>query len=284
MFVRYTSGDTAQWGIRRGETIHSLVEVDPEVTFMDLASANVRESLYRRVESGSLPTTSVGNVDLLSPSARPNKIVVVGLNFADRIEEYDRETPEQPILYGKAASAIWHPDRPIVYPNEIEQLDYEVELAIVMGRQGRHIDASDAEEFVAGYSVVNDVSARDAHSEDDVAFRGNSYDTFAPLGPGLVPPDRIDPNDLSITLSVNGDTKQDSHTSQFIFEVEELIEFISGVMTLYPGDVICTGTPGGAGIYRDPPELLEHGNRVEATVESIGTLTNTVIDESELSR
>lgn len=277
VYSRYTRGSSTEWGIREECRIHSLSGVDSGVSLEDIGNRNFSARMSNRVEERSLETIPMESVKILAPTCRPNKIVVVGLNYEDRVEEYNREPPDHPILYGKASSAITNPGDPILYPPDIEKLDYEVELAVVIGKRGKNIPFDSVQEFIAGYTVVNDVSARDAHSEDDVAFRGNSYDTFAPLGPVLVPPERIDPNDLGISLSVNGETKQESHTSNFIFQVEELVEYISQVMTLYPGDVICTGTPGGAGIYRDPPELLEPGDTVEAHVESIGTLVSEVV-------
>lgn len=282
MYVRYSSGGTPSWGIRRGDEIHNLAGETSDVTVRDVANRHFRAQMAEKVRAGAFERTTVEDVNLLAPTESPNKVVVVGLNFEDRVEEYDRETPEKPILYGKATSTLTNPNDPIVYPSDVAQLDYEVELAVVIGRRGRNVPVDEAEDVVAGYSVVNDVSARDAHDEDPSAFRGNSYDTFAPLGPHLVPPDQVDLDDTGISLSVNGETKQESNTGNFIFSVDELIEYISGVMTLYPGDVICTGTPGGAGIYRDPPELLEPGDIVRARVDSIGTLENEVVAESAL--
>ena len=148
---------------------------------------------------------------------------------------------------------------------------------MVIGRQARNVDAANAREYIAGYTVLNDVSGRDAQMSDGQFFRGKSYDTFAPMGPTLAAGD-INPNGLDVACRVNGETQQSSNTEQFIFDVDELVEYISASMTLRPGDVISTGTPGGVGIFREPPELLEPGDTVETEVEGIGTLENPIVE------
>jgi 2-keto-4-pentenoate hydratase/2-oxohepta-3-ene-1,7-dioic acid hydratase in catechol pathway len=204
--------------------------------------------------------------------------VCVGLNYHDHAEEQDEEPPSEPLLFGKAPTSVTNPGAPIVLPKDIEQVDYEVELAFVVGREARDIPAADAEQYIAGYTILNDVSARDAQFSDGQFFRGKSYDTFAPMGPTLVAGDGFTPNDVAVELRVNGATKQTSTTAEFVFTVEELFEYISHAMTLRPGDVISTGTPGGVGIFDDPPDLLEDGDTAEAEVEGVGTLTNPVVE------
>jgi 2-keto-4-pentenoate hydratase/2-oxohepta-3-ene-1,7-dioic acid hydratase in catechol pathway len=249
----------------------------------DVAVTRLTEPGFLRVVEDAMTaaedrTIPVEEVNLLAPVPRPGKFVCVGLNYHDHAEEQDEDVPERPLLFGKAPTAVTNPGDPIVHPATIDEVDYEVELGVVIGRGGKHIDAADARDYVAGYTAINDVSGRDAQFDDGQYLRGKSYDTFAPMGPTLVPDEHLDPNGLDVECRVNGETKQSSNTDQFIFDVEEVVEYISGVMTLRPGDVISTGTPGGVGIFRDPPDLLEAGDTVEAEIEGIGTLSNPVVD------
>lgn len=279
-FIRYTSGGSPKWGIAVDDVVYSLADATiGEPTYAEMATPGYRASVRRAIDTGALHDHSREEVQLLAPVATPGKIVCVGLNYHDHAEEQDEEIPDAPMLFSKSPTAVTDPGAPIIHPTDVTQVDYEVELAIVVGRHAKNVDAIDAEDYVAGYTVFNDVSARDAQFEDGQFFRGKSYDTFAPMGPELVTDDELDPNDLSVTLQVNGETKQSSSTAEFIFDVYEVIEYLSQVMTLQPGDVIATGTPGGVGVFRDPPELLEPGDAVTATVEGVGELTNPVVSE-----
>lgn len=279
-FVRFRTSGSVRWGVRHGETIHDLSEISP--SYEEITNESYRQWVSRRIELGRFETVHTTDATLLAPVPSPGKLVCVGLNYRDHAEEQDEEIPERPMLFSKAPSSVIGPHDAIVHPEDVEQVDYEVELAVVIGRTASNVPAEAAIEYVAGYTVLNDVSARDAQFEDEQFFRGKSYDTFAPMGPALQTTDGIAVNDLSVRLRVNGETKQDSETSEFIFGVEELVEYISSVMTLHPGDVISTGTPGGVGIFRDPPELLEPNDSVSAEVEGIGTLTNDVVAESDI--
>lgn len=277
-FVRYATDGSPQWAVEHDSRLHPLsgLPVGPP-SLGDLANSSYRASIRRAINHGAVPSRSVDDVRRLAPVPRPSQIICVGLNYHDHAEEQDEEVPNRPLLFAKSPSAVTNPDDPIVHPAGIEQVDYEVELAIVMGRTARNVDATNAREYVAGYTVLNDVSARDAQFDDGQFFRGKSYDTFAPMGPALVTEESFDPNAADVELRVNGDVKQSSTTEEFIFDVDEVIEYISGVTTLRPGDVISTGTPGGVGIFRDPPELLEPGDTVVAEVEGIGSLENPVV-------
>lgn len=279
-FVRYVSGSTPTWGVDRGGTVHRLAGVPegpPGLT--DLTNDSYLAGIERALDHGALPTVHVDVDDLLAPVPRPGKIVCVGLNYHDHAEEQNKEVPESPLLFGKAPTAVTHPGAPIVHPGGDEQVDYEVELGVVMGRQARNVAAQNVSDYVAGYIAINDVSGRTAQSSDGQFLRGKSYDTFAPMGPALVTEDAVDPNNLDVVLRVNDEVKQSSNTSEFIFAVDELVEYISAHMTLLPGDVISTGTPGGVGIFRDPPDLLEPGDFVAVQIENIGTLENPVVAE-----
>jgi 2-keto-4-pentenoate hydratase/2-oxohepta-3-ene-1,7-dioic acid hydratase in catechol pathway len=206
--------------------------------------------------------------------------VAVGLNYHDHAAEAGLEVPDEPRIFLKAPSVVIGPDEAIVDPPETDQLDYEGELAIVIGTAGRRIDAEDALDHVAGFTVFNDVSARDIQYEAPHIDRGKGFDTFGPLGPNLTTPDDLDVDDLGLRTTVNGSVRQDSSTAELMFSIEDLIAYISSSMTLYPGDVIPTGTPPGVGVHSDPPALLEPGDEVEIAIDGIGTLTNPVRAET----
>jgi 2,4-diketo-3-deoxy-L-fuconate hydrolase len=278
-FVRHSlGGASSAWGVQTDDGVYSLTDypgVEPSLAAF--GSPGYRRRVRNALEAGGL--REVEDYSLLAPVERPGKIVCVGLNYHDHAEEQDEEVPEAPLLFGKAETSVTNPGDPIVHPSALEQVDYEVELGVVMGQTASDLTAAEARDHVAGYTVVNDVSGRDAQFADEQWFRGKSYDTFSPMGPALVTGDDFDPNNVDVSCRVNGDTKQSSNTKQFIFDVDELVEYVSNVMTLRPGDVISTGTPGGVGVFRDPPELLEPGDVVEVEIEGIGVLENPVVGE-----
>ena len=279
-FVRYSHGGSTSWGLEVESWVYALSALPAgEPSLDDVGNPSYRAAVRRALEDGMLPSLPAGDVEFLAPVPRPGKIVCAGLNYHDHAEEQDEPIPDAPLLFAKSPAAVTNPDAPIVHPDAVDQVDYEVELGVVMGRTASNVDAADAESYVAGYTVVNDVSARDAQFADEQFFRGKSYDTFAPMGPALVAGNGFDPNGVDVKLRVNGETKQSSNTEEFIFDVGDLVEYVSHVTTLRPGDVISTGTPGGVGIFRDPPELLEPGDEVEAEIAGIGTLTNPVVSE-----
>jgi len=228
------------------------------------------------VETG-VATLDIGETETLTPITDPSKVVCVGLNYAEHAEEGDEEVPEEPLLFPKYPTAVVGPERDVVWdPSYTEQVDYEVELAAVLGKEVHGVDEAGAMDAIAGFTVANDISARDLQFDDDQWLRGKSLDTFCPLGPELVTTDEVgDPQDLTLWTEVNGKRVQESTTSNQIFEVSELVSFISRAFTLVPGDVILTGTPPGVGVFRDPPQLLDDGDVVKVGVESIGTLSNT---------
>ncbi len=283
-FVRYTAGGPPEWGVRRDDAVVPLSGARESFSQAKLTDPGYLRTVGAAVDAAADRARPVEEVRLLAPVPRPGKIVCVGLNYHDHAEEQGEEPPDRPLLFGKAPTAVTNPGDPIVHPDGVEQVDYEVELAVVIGRTASDVDAADARDHVAGYTVLNDVSARDAQFDDGQFFRGKSYDTFAPVGPTLVPdlradPDGIDPAALDVACRVNGETRQSSTTAEFVFDVPELVEYVSHAMTLRPGDVIATGTPGGVGIFREPPELLEPGDEVVAEVEGIGALGNPVVAE-----
>jgi 2-keto-4-pentenoate hydratase/2-oxohepta-3-ene-1,7-dioic acid hydratase in catechol pathway len=240
-----------------------------------LSNAGGREELLRR---GILH--KIANVRIVSPIPDPEKIICVGRNYMDHCLEQNKPVPEKPILFSKFRTAIIGPGDEIVRPRATERLDFEGELAFVIGKEGRNIPIDRSMEYVAGYTILNDVSARDLQFSDGQWLRGKSCDTFAPMGPFLATKDEIeDPHNLSIKVTVNGDTMQDSNTGSMIFRIPDLVSFISATMTLSPGDVVATGTPAGVGVFRDPPVFLKAGDTVAIEIEGLGSLTNVVVDE-----
>jgi len=222
---------------------------------------------------------ATADVTLKAPIHNPEKIICAGLNYADHAAESGMALPAEPVLFNKFNNAIIGPGEPIVVPEESNEVDYEVELVAVIGKPGRRIAESAAMEHVAGYTVGNDVSARDwqLNRPGGQWMMGKTFDTFSPIGPALVTPDEVpDPHDLGIRCILNGETVQDSKTDQLIFRVEALIAHISKVVTLKPGDLIYTGTPPGVGFARKPPIFLEPGDTVTCEVDEVGALTNPV--------
>ena len=214
------------------------------------------------------------------PIERPWKIVCVGLNYRDHAEEQGVRLPKAPLLFAKWPNTLIGPGEAIVLPAEAREVDYEAELGVVIGTAAKHVGEAEALDHVAGYIPLNDVSARDLQFADRQWTRGKSPDTFCPVGPRLVPREEIDdPQALGIRCVLNGETLQDSSTSQMIFSVAEIIAYVSRVITLEPGDLIATGTPAGVGVFRDPKILLKDGDEVTVEIEGLGALTNPVTEE-----
>jgi len=211
------------------------------------------------------------------PIERPGKIICVGLNYRDHAEEQGTALPEAPLLFAKWQNTLIGPGEPIVIPPIVTKCDYEAELGVVVGQRVRDVSAEDALEVVAGYTCVNDVSARDLQFADGQWTRGKSPDTFCPVGPRLVPRDEIpDPQALGIRAILNGETVQESTTANMVFGVAEVIAYITRTITLEPGDLIATGTPAGVGAFRKPPLFMQPGDEITIEIDGIGSLTNPV--------
>jgi acylpyruvate hydrolase len=220
------------------------------------------------------------SVALSAPIPRPGKILCIGLNYRDHARETGATLPERPLLFSKFTTAVIGPGEAIVLPRASGKVDFEAELGVVIGRRSRHVPKGQALEHVLGYVNVNDVSARDLQRGDGQWQRGKSCDTFAPMGPWILTADEVpDPGRLAIRLRLNGKVMQDSSSSEMIFGVRELVEFLSETITLEPGDVIATGTPAGVGVARKPPLFLQAGDDVEVAVEGLGVLVNPVVAE-----
>jgi acylpyruvate hydrolase len=221
---------------------------------------------------------SAEDIEIEAPIRKPGKIIAIGLNYTDHIEETGKDVPEYPVLFAKFPSSIVGPGEPISHPELTNRLDWEVELGVVMGRRCKEVSEEEALDFIAGYTVVNDLSARDLQLQDGQWVRGKSLDGLCPMGPCIVTTDELgDASDLKMHTKVNGEIKQDSSTSKLLFGVPQLVSYLSQSFTLEPGDVIATGTPSGVGFVREPPEFLEAGDEVEVYIEKIGSLRNKIV-------
>ena len=215
-----------------------------------------------------------------APIPRPPKLICIGLNYRDHAAESKLAIPEVPTMFAKFPTAVIGPGQPIVLPKNSAKPDYEAEFAVVIGRRGRHLAEDRWRDYVFGYTILNDVSARDFQMATSQWMIGKTFDTFAPLGPAVVTADEIaDPHKLRISLTLNGETMQDSSTGNLIFKLPQLIAYLSSVFTLEPGDVIATGTPAGVGFARKPPRWLRPGDEVRIRIEGLGELVNPVVAE-----
>ncbi len=219
----------------------------------------------------------LSDVTFCPPLLHPPKIICIGLNYREHARESKMQIPEVPTMFAKFSNTLIGHGEPIVLPRNSSKPDYEAELAVVIGKRGRHIPVQDWQEYVFGYTNFNDVSARDFQMRTSQWMIGKTFDTFGPMGPAIVTPDEIpDPHALDIRTIVSGETLQHGNTSDLIFRIPELIAYLSSVFTLEPGDVIATGTPAGVGFARTPPRWLKAGDEVTVTIEGLGELTNPV--------
>jgi 2-keto-4-pentenoate hydratase/2-oxohepta-3-ene-1,7-dioic acid hydratase in catechol pathway len=246
-------------------TLRGLIAAGPEALCAAVGAAQSAKAVVAR------------GVRLVAPIDDPEKVICIGLNYRDHAAESGVEPPREPIVFSKFASALIGPDEEIRLPGVSNQVDYEAELVVVLGRGGRDIDERDALAHVFGYTVGNDVSARDWQLQKDGRqwLLGKTFDTFAPIGPAIVSRDEVDdPQRLAVELRLNGQVMQRSSTAQMIFSVARLIAYISQVVTFEPGDLIFTGTPPGVGMARKPPVFLKPGDVCEVEIERLGVLRN----------
>lgn len=229
---------------------------------------------------GATESLAVSTVKILAPIPRPGKIICIGLNYSDHAAETGQPIPKYPIVFSKYANTVIATGEAIVLPRVTNEVDYEAELGFVIGKTARYVSAADALDYVAGYMPINDVSARDYQTRISQWTMGKTFDTFAPMGPALVTSDEVgDAGNLKISLSINGEVLQDSNTNQLIFGIAQLVEALSEVMTLEPGDIVSTGTPPGVGMARNPKRYMKPGDVVDITIEKLGTLSNPVVGE-----
>lgn len=225
-------------------------------------------------------STSLSDVDLLPVVPDPQKIICIGVNYADHAAETGATLPPHPTVFAKFASSLIAHGASIVLPSASTMPDYEGELAVIIGRAGKHISAADALDYVAGYTAFDDVSARDFQGHTSQWTMGKAVDTFAPIGPAMVTADEVpDPQQLTLRTTVSGEVLQQASTADMIFSVRELIAYLSQTMTLLPGDIIATGTPSGVGAARTPQRFLRPGDTVTVTIDGITELSNPVVEE-----
>jgi len=276
--VTFSHDGSTRIGRLEGESLVDLAGSNLPGTMMELLEANALDAAAR-AEGPSMP---LGDVTLESPILRPPKILAVGLNYADHVAETGMEKPAFPMIFNKQSTSATGPYSPFHRPRVSDKLDYEGELAVVIGRRCRHVPKEKALDVVAGYCVANDVSVRDWQIRVPTFTMGKSFDTHCPLGPALVTADEVgDGSGLAIRTWVNGEERQSSNTRELIFDVPTLIEHLSTAFTLEPGDVISTGTPGGVAVAMKPPQWLVPGDVVRVEIEGLGHIENSVIEEPD---
>jgi len=278
-FVTFRGGHgLPEPGVLSGDQVVGLAAAGfPDMISVLAAGPAVRD----RIGSGIGEPVPLSSVTLMAPVPRPPKLICVGLNYRDHAKESGMEIPTVPTIFNKFPNTVIAPGEAIVLPKNSTKPDYEAELAFVIGKGGRHIPADRWREHVFGYTIMNDVSARDFQMATTQWLMGKTFDTFAPMGPVLVSADEItDPHALDISLTINGEVLQHSNTRELIFRIPDLVAFLSSVVTLEPGDVVSTGTPSGVGFARKPPRFLQAGDDVVVRIEGIGELRNPVVAET----
>jgi 2-keto-4-pentenoate hydratase/2-oxohepta-3-ene-1,7-dioic acid hydratase in catechol pathway len=266
-----------------GET-HPGILFEDTKTILDLRPSGFNDTLgvisrefIATVAAEKIP---LSEVRLGAPLHNPPRIFAIGLNYRDHAKESGMEIPTTPVVFFKLPTAIIGPGEPIVLPKNSTQPDYEAEFAFVIGKGGYRIAASDWRDHVYGYTIVNDVSARDVQFASTQWSMSKCFPTFCPLGPAIVTADEIaDPHALDISLSIDGEVLQHSNTRELVFKIPELIEYLSSITPLLPGDIVSTGTPPGVGLGRNPKRWLKPGETVTITIEGLGSLTNPVVAE-----
>jgi 2-keto-4-pentenoate hydratase/2-oxohepta-3-ene-1,7-dioic acid hydratase in catechol pathway len=277
-----TAGSEPRIGVVDGDDVADVRAVDDRLPgrMEELLEAGAEARAALEAALSGAPRIAMADVGLHSPVLRPPKILAVGLNYADHVEEAGMDTPSIPMIFNKQSTSAHGPFEPFHRPRVSDKLDYEGELAIVIGRRCRHVPKERAGEVIAGYTVCNDVSVRDWQMRSATFTMGKSFDTHCPLGPWIVTADELpDPHRLRIRTWVNGELRQDSNTRHLIFDCFDLVEHLSTAFTLEPGDVIPTGTPGGVGATMKPRRYLVPGDRVRIEIEGIGAIENEVIEE-----
>ncbi|MFO7858937.1 MAG: fumarylacetoacetate hydrolase family protein [Ectothiorhodospiraceae bacterium] len=280
-----------RWGVAEADTIHlapqELGWPTSLAAVLDQGDPAAAAMLADRLVSGAGEQRSLSRAEIIAPVPRPRRnIMCLGLNYADHARESFKakgkamELPEHPVVFTKATTSVTGPYSAIPLDPEVtEQLDWEVELAAVIGRGGRRIPEAQALDYVFGYTVINDLSARDLQFRHKQFFLGKSLDDGCPMGPGIVPATAIeDPQDLALWCEVNGERQQNGHTSDQLFGVAATIARLSAIMILEPGDIIATGTPAGVGFAQEPPRFLKPGDVVVCGVEGVGTLRNSIVE------
>ncbi len=279
--LNFRRGTRTEFGVERDGTVLPLQAAGyaRDLEFFS-GGKNALAAAHSLLARGDASAILLTDVEILSPVLRPGKILCVGLNYRDHAVEAKMQIPEVPTIFLKLPNAVVGPGAQIVLPSSSEQPDYEAELAAVIGVGGRNIPAERWREHVVGYTILNDVSARDVQLATSQWTLGKSFDTFAPMGPAIVTQDEIpDPHALDIQLSIDGEVLQRSNTRELIFKLGELIAHVSAVVPLEPGDVISTGTPAGVGLGRTPQRWLKPGEEIVVRIQGIGELKNRTVAE-----
>ncbi len=254
----------------------------PQTMLQFLAAGKQALGALQHIIDSQQARIPLGEVELLAPVPRPGKFLGIGLNYADHIAETALEKPEYPTFFTKQSSCVIAGGEAIHLPKVSEKLDYEVELAFVIGKRCRHVPLEKAHQVIAGYTIVNDVTVRDWQFRTPTWMIGKSFDTHGPMGPWIVTTDEItDPHNLDLKTWVDNELRQSSNTRHMIFNIYQMIAYLSQAMTLEPGDVIATGTPSGVGVKMKPRGYMQAGQVVTIEIENIGRLTNPVINEPD---
>ena len=278
--VTFSHQGATRIGVVAGEEVVDLAAAAPDLPQEMSAFLAAGANALEQARSSSGPRLPLASVKLEAPVLRPPKFLAIGLNYADHVAESGIEKPKHPVFFNKQSTCVTGPYDPIHSPRASQALDYEGELAFVIGRRSRHVPKERAHEVIAGYLVCNDVSTRDWQFRAQTMTLGKSFDTHGPLGPWIVTPDEVgDPHSLGLRTWVNGELRQESNTKHLIYDCFDQIETLSTVCTLEPGDVISTGTPAGVGMAMDPRSRLEPGDVVRVEIERIGWIENPVIEE-----
>lgn len=278
-FVTFAVDGKSRPGVLSGQTVSDLSTIGFNSLLDFIESGSEGRAKAEKLAAGG--GYSLDKVKLLAPIPRPRKLICVGLNYRDHAAETNSEIPSVPTIFNKFATAVIAPGDNIVLPKVSKSPDYEAEFAFVIGQGGRNIPGADWPKHVFGYTIVNDVSARDYQKATTQWLMGKTFDTFAPMGPWIVSADEIpDPHSLDIQLEIGGERLQNSNTRELIFKIPDLIAFLSSVFTLEPGDIVSTGTPAGVGMARKPQRFLRPGDDVVVRIQSIGELRNPVVAEA----
>jgi len=279
-FVTFESGGKGHPGLLTKDDF--VVDLSPAgfSSLLDLIEAGAPGVAKAEAFAAAASKQPLSSVKLLAPIPRPRKLICVGLNYRDHAAETGATIPDVPTIFNKFATAVIGPGDDIVLPKVSKSPDYEAEFAFIVGTGGRHIASGDWQKHIFGYTIINDVSARDYQRATTQWLMGKTFDTFAPMGPWIVTADEIpDPHNVSVQLEINGETLQDGNTRELIFKIPALVEFLSSVFTLEPGDIVSTGTPAGVGVARKPQRFLRPGEEVIVKIAGIGELRNPVVAE-----
>ena len=280
--ARFSHDGRERGGVVVGDEVVDLTVAAPELPDDPVALLAAGPDALATAEAavGAGPRLSLEEVELRCPVPRPHNFLAIGLNYADHIAESGMPTPEHPVFFNKEVSCVTGPFDPIHLPRASTMVDYEGELGFIIGRPCRHVPAERAHEVIAGYFVVDDVTARDWQFRTPQWNLGKSFDTHGPIGPWIVTADEIgDPHDLDLKTWVNGELRQSSNTRNLVFDCFEQVATLSTVCTLEPGDLVASGTPDGVGMAMSPPGFLAEGDVVTITIDGVGTIANPVVAE-----